>query len=314
MELLQLSYSQLGRFPQLDELSVAVGYFDGVHKGHQEVIQTAVEEAEKQNIKSGVMTFAPHPLSVIKQQKLSDYLITSLEEKLEIFEELDVDYVIVVTFDQDLAKLSPQTFVDEFFINLNVKHVVGGFDFSFGHKGAGKIQDMRHYSKGAFSFSVVDQVSIGNEKISSTLIRQSLSKGEVSYVENLMGRPFSITAKVKEGFKRGREIGFPTANLNVDSEHKIPKVGIYAVTAEINGEHLYGMASVGFNPTFDDSHHEPVIEVNLFDFNQDIYGEDIKVNFHQYIRDEVKFDNVDELVEKIKEDEKKVKKFFNISR
>ncbi|GAA0461617.1 bifunctional riboflavin kinase/FAD synthetase [Alkalibacillus silvisoli] len=296
----------------LDDVSIAVGYFDGVHKGHQAVIQEAVNQANHRGLKSGVMTFNPHPLTVIKNQPLTDYLITSLEEKLALFKQMNLDYVIIVTFDYDLAQLSPQNFVNQFFIGLNVKHVVGGFDFSFGHKGAGKIQNMDSYANGAFTHSVVGQVSLKDEKISSTLIREQLSLGHLQYTEKLLGRPFSIHAKVKEGYKRGREIGFPTANLEVSTDHKVPKLGVYAVYVKINGKNYEGMASVGYNPTFDDQHEKPIVEVNIFDFDDDIYGELIEVAFLKYIRNEEKFDGVDQLIDRIKKDEVEVKNFLSL--
>ncbi|MDQ0350669.1 riboflavin kinase/FMN adenylyltransferase [Alkalibacillus filiformis] len=311
MEVIELSLSESSHFPKLDDVSIAVGYFDGIHKGHQAVIQTAIEQANELNIKSGVMTFSPHPLTVIKGEPLSDYLITSLDEKLDLFKSMDLDYVIIVTFDRDLAKLSPQSFVDQFFSDLNVKHVVGGFDFSFGHKGAGKIQEMESYSKGRFTHSVVDQVSLKNEKVSSTLIREQLSLGNLKYTEQLLGRPFTIKSKVKEGYKRGREIGFPTANLDVDPEHKVPRVGVYVVQIEYADKVYGGMASVGYNPTFENEHDKPIIEVNIFDFDQNLYGEEIIVSFMNYIRDEEKFDNVDTLVDRIKQDEIEAKKILS---
>ncbi|MGP4072202.1 bifunctional riboflavin kinase/FAD synthetase [Piscibacillus sp. B03] len=311
MQIVNLNYPNHYQI-DIEPTSVAVGYFDGVHKGHQEVIQRAIDEANEQNIKSAVMTFHPHPLEVIKKEPLKDFLITSLDEKIKIFKELNVDYMFVVTFNADLAKLSPEDFVQKFFIDLNVKHVVGGFDFSFGHKGAGKIQNMDHYSKGQLDFSVVDKVTYEGDKVSSTRIRDLLTNGEMSKVTKLLGRPFMVSAEVVHGEKRGREIGYPTANLEIDPSHKLPKLGVYAVKVRYNQRYYYGMANIGFNPTFTDDLKHPLVEVHIFDFDQTIYNEYVEVEFHNYIRPEEKFSGVEELISYMKKDEHDTKNFFQI--
>lgn len=313
MQIVHLNYPSQYQM-DLDPTSVAVGYFDGVHKGHQEVIQEAINEAEQRKIKSAVMTFNPHPITVIKKAPLKDFLITSLDEKVNILKDMNVDYLFVVTFNHDLAKLSPEEFVNKFFIEMNVKHVVGGFDFSFGHKGAGKIQYMDDYSNGQLTYSVVDKVTYEGEKVSSTRVRDLLTEGNMSLVSKLLGRPFTLTAKVVHGEKRGREIGFPTANLDVDSSHKLPKIGVYAVKVYVNQQPYYGMANIGYNPTFTDDVERPLVEVHIFDFNQSIYNETIEVEFHHYIRPEEKFNNVEELIEYMKQDEAQTKNFFKIQR
>ncbi|MET3682183.1 riboflavin kinase/FMN adenylyltransferase [Alkalibacillus flavidus] len=310
MEVIELSLQQHHPFPALDDVSVAVGYFDGVHIGHRRVIETAKEEATRRGIKSGVMTFSPHPLTIIKNQPLTNYLITSKHEKMKAFQELNLDYVIVVQFDHLLAQQSPEAFVNQFLIGLNIQHVVGGFDFSFGHKGAGKIQQMDDYAQGRLTYSVVDEVSAESEKISSTSIREQIRQGQMQTVTNLLGRPFSIEAPVVKGYQRGREIGYPTANLDVDREHIIPHVGVYAIQVAVDDRIYDGMASVGFNPTFDDHPSEPVVEAHLFDFNESLYDQCITVYFLQYIRDEESFSDVDELVKRIEQDELEAKNFL----
>ncbi|GEL75831.1 bifunctional riboflavin kinase/FAD synthetase [Tenuibacillus multivorans] len=311
MQIFELTYPN-HLVKDIEETSMAVGYFDGVHKGHQQVIQTAIDVANDRGFKSAVMTFHPHPLSVLKQTQLEDFLITSLEEKKKYLESMNVDYMFIVTFNKELAQLSPEDFVQKFFIEQNVQHVVGGYDFSFGHKGAGKIQNMKQYAGEQLTYSVVDKVTYKQEKVSSTRIRETLDQGDMTLVENLLGHPYLISAEVVKGEQRGRTIGYPTANLAVPLEHKLPKVGVYAVQALVNNKYYYGMANVGYNPTFTDDVPRPLVEVNLFDFNEDIYGIMIDVEFRYYVRDEEKFDNAEQLISRMKEDEVETKNFFQI--
>ncbi len=311
MEIIQLTYPTNYKRTQLEPTSLAVGFFDGVHLGHQQVIQTAIEQANKKGLAKAVMTFEPHPLEVLKDEPLHNHLLTSLEEKQSIIRQMGVDYLFVVTFDRSLSKLSPQEFVDLFFIDLNVQHVTAGFDYSFGHKGTGKIKDMDYYAKGRLDYSVVDKVSVDGEKVSSTSIRQFLHEGDQEQANQLLGRPFSLTGEVVRGFQRGREIGYPTANLAVDDSHVIPKVGIYAVTAHISGQTYKGMASIGYNPTFENEHTKPSIEVHVFDLNENLYGKTIQVDFLAYLRDEVAYQGVDQLIEQLKLDEVDAKKVLD---
>ncbi|RPF55949.1 bifunctional riboflavin kinase/FAD synthetase [Aquisalibacillus elongatus] len=311
MQVIHLNYPNQDYY-NVDPVSMAVGYFDGLHLGHQEVIHEAIRVADERNLKSAVMTFHPHPLSVLKQEPLKDFLITSLDDKIKLFSDLNIDYLFIVTFNKDLAKLSPEDFVQKFFIDINVKHVVGGFDFSFGHKGSGKIQKMNEYANGQLTYSVVDKVSYEGDKVSSTRIRDLLNEGQLEAVTKLLGRPFTLTAEVIHGEKRGREIGYPTANLHISTEQKLPKVGVYAVYAYVNGQSYYGMANIGYNPTFTDGIERPIVEVHLFDFDEDIYHQSIRVEFHYYIRDEEKFNDIDDLIARMKEDEIETKNFFQI--
>lgn len=307
MEVIRLNYPEDYKRNHLKPSSLAVGFFDGVHWGHQQVIQAAIDYAKENNLESAVMTFDPHPLAVLKNEPLSNFLLTSLEEKKAIFEKMGIRYLFVVSFTKELAKLTPQEFVDKFFIDLSIHHVAAGFDYSFGHKGAGKIHDMDQYARGKLSYTVIDKVTFENEKVSSTRIRELLDQGQPNQANELLGRSYTLTGHVVKGYQRGREIGYPTANLEIDESRAIPKVGIYAVTAIVQGQNYDGMASIGYNPTFEEKHEQPIIEVHLFNFESDIYGESMQVSFCSYIRDELAFDGVDELTQELKEDERKAK-------
>ncbi|MFC0524185.1 bifunctional riboflavin kinase/FAD synthetase [Pontibacillus salicampi] len=293
------------------ESVVAIGYFDGVHKGHQQVIQTAVKEAQKQNRESAVMTFHPHPSVVLKKQEQHIEHITPLDKKLEVIESLGVDRVFLITFDDTLANLLPQQFVDYFFIGLNVKHVVAGFDFSYGKMGKGNMETLREHGQGVLSQTVVSKVTDESEKVSSSYIREQLQEGNVGFVASLLGRFYTVKGTVVIGDQRGRTIGYPTANIQRKAPYYLPKVGVYAVKVYSNGEAYYGMANVGYRPTFYDASEKPSIEVYLFDYNGDLYGEELEVEWHQFIREETKFNGVEQLVAQLRQDEQEIRDFFS---
>lgn len=291
--------------------AAAIGFFDGVHTGHQAVIQEAKDIAEQMNKDSAVITFDPHPSAVLQNKKDVQY-ITPLQDKINRIKDLEVDNLYIIHFNKELSTLSPQAFIDHFIISLHITHLVAGFDFTFGHKGKGNMQNIKNYTRGDVQVSTVERLDYKSEKISSTRIRKALSNGDVIESERLLGRPYSMLGEVIHGDKRGRTIGYPTANLNVRDEYVKPKIGVYAVEIECEENHWYGMASLGYNPTFTDDRQDIKIEVHIFDFNQDIYGKVINVKWKKYIRDELKFSNTEELIEELKEDERKVRQFFSI--
>lgn len=312
MKTFRLSRDSITEELNLDPSVTAVGFFDGIHKGHQEVIQTAKEKAEELKLKCAVMTFDPHPSVVLKKGKQQAYYITPLSQKEELLEKIGVDYLFVVTFDTSLANLSPQQFVDDFFVGLNVSHVVAGFDFSYGHKGEGNMSDLPAYAKGRFDQTVISKVEKDEEKVSSTRIRSLLDDGEVAEVNELLGRCYSVRGTVVKGDQRGRTIGYPTANIEVNENYYLPKVGVYAVSVQLDGEHYYGMANLGYKPTFIEQADTPSLEVHLFDVKQDLYGRCMTVSFHQMIRDERKFNGVEEVKQQLEKDEAHIREFFRI--
>ncbi|MCA0969093.1 bifunctional riboflavin kinase/FAD synthetase [Halobacillus litoralis] len=296
---------------EVEPSAVAVGFFDGVHKGHQAVIQKAKEQADYMGIRCAVMTFDPHPSVVLKKEKVNAKYITPLKEKEEILSSMGVDYLYVVTFDKELAQLSPQAFVDDFFAGLHVRHVVAGFDFSFGHKGKGTMDMLPELSRGRFSQTVIPKVEKEEDKISSTRIRGLLDEGGVQEVESLLGRPFTMKGTVVEGEKRGRTIGYPTANVNVGSDYYFPSTGVYAVSVRVEGSTYYGMANLGVKPTFE-GERQPSLEVHIFDLNQDLYGMTISVQFKDKVRDEKKFSGIEALKGQLSDDEAQIRHFFSL--
>lgn len=310
MRTIELSYPHTLELQNLPETVAAVGFFDGVHKGHQKVIQTAVDKAKENNMESAVITFHPHPSVVLKKDATHVRYITPLKEKQEILQQMDVDRLYIITFNKELASLEPQKFIDHFIIGLKIKHLVAGFDFSYGHKGKGNMEIIANHTRSRFDYTTISKVEMDEQKISSTRIRELLQNGKVETANSLLGHPLTIQGIVIDGEKRGRSIGYPTANIQIDPEALLPKTGVYAVKVEYKNELYEGMASLGYNPTFDGKLEEPSAEVNIFDYNNDLYGEELIMEWHKFIRDEEKFDQVDELIEQIEDDERVIRRYF----
>ncbi|ALX47475.1 bifunctional riboflavin kinase/FMN adenylyltransferase [Lentibacillus amyloliquefaciens] len=310
MRTIRLTYPHTLLMDELPETVAAIGFFDGVHKGHQQLINTAVNKARDDQMESAVITFHPHPSVVLKKGVQYVQYITPLREKQKVLQQLGVDRLYIITFDKDLSSLEPQTFVEHFIINLNIKHLVAGFDFSYGHKGLGNVQTLGDHAKGMFDYTVVEKVRSDDQKISSTRIRELMKSGNIKEANNLLGRPLIVRGVVEEGEKRGRAIGYPTANIKVSQDALLPRIGVYAVKVLFKNEVYEGMASLGYNPTFTSDRETPIVEVNIFDYNNDLYGEELVVEWHKYIRDEVKFESAEKLVEQIDQDEKDIRNYF----
>jgi riboflavin kinase / FMN adenylyltransferase len=291
---------------------LALGYFDGVHKGHQRVIRTAVETAREQNVHSAVMTFDPHPSVVLGHKYKHISHITPLEDKKDIIRDLGVDYLFVVRFTSEFAGLLPQEFVDQYIIDLNVVHVVAGFDYSYGRMGKGTMETLPFHSRERFTFTTVPKLTEEEDKVSSTLIRESLKEGDVTRVARLLGRPYRMKGTVIHGDKRGRKIGFPTANIEMAHTYLTPKNGVYAVRMRIHEQWYNGVCNVGFKPTFKNpDEYSLSIEVHLFDFDSSIYGEEVYIEWFKRIRDEQKFSGIEELISQIHKDKETAVGFFS---
>lgn len=311
MRTIELTYPHILRLDELPKTVGAIGFFDGIHKGHQEVIQTAVSEGKRENMETAVITFHPHPSVVLKDNNQQVKYITPIREKQVILQQLNVDRLYIIKFNQKLSRLSPQDFVNHFIKGLNIKHLIAGFDFTFGYKGQGNMQDISKYSEDDFSSTIINEVSQYDEKISSTKIRTCLKMGKIEEANQLLGRPFSLKGIVVDGDKRGRTIGFPTANLMVNQDVLFPKSGVYAVKVFYKNISYEGVANIGVKPTFNNNLKTPSIEVHILDYNHDLYGEELEVEWFKFIREEKKFNNVEELVSQIKQDEQSVRSFFS---
>ncbi|MGG3561774.1 bifunctional riboflavin kinase/FAD synthetase [Neobacillus rhizosphaerae] len=295
-------------------LAMALGYFDGVHRGHQQVILEAKKQAEEQGFQSAVMTFDPHPSVVLGKSKKHVQYITPLSDKVKIIEELGIDYLFIVHFTPEFANLLPQEFIDQYVIGLNVKHVVAGFDYSYGRMGKGTMETLPFHSRDQFSSSVVPKLAQGEEKVSSTRIRYLLNEAKVNELPGLLGRYYRTSGTVIHGDKRGRTIGFPTANIDLNEEYMIPPLGVYAVKMKVKDLWYNGVCNVGYKPTFNKEALKLTVEVHLFGFEQEIYGEEVVVEWHLYLRKEQKFSGIEELVSQIEKDKQKAIDYFEMNR
>jgi len=313
MKVIHLKYPyQLDKVDPSTSYSLAVGFFDGVHRGHQAVIRAAMEKAKELNVQSAVMTFDPHPSIVLGNSNEKIFYITPLPQKLEILAEMGVDTTFVVQFTSDFAKLSPEEFVQHFIRDLNVKHVTAGFDFSFGAFGKGNMDLMKDISHGDFGVTVVEKQVENGEKISSTRIRNCLREGDMETVHYLLGRPYQIQGIVVQGDKRGRTIGFPTANIQSKEGCFIPKKGVYAVKMLVQNQLYDGVCNVGYKPTFKNPEEKHLtIEVHILDFQKNIYGEEVKVYWYKRLRDEQKFDGIEALKAQITRDKEQAIEYFS---
>jgi riboflavin kinase / FMN adenylyltransferase len=312
VELIKLNHPHEYRREDFPAMAMALGYFDGVHLGHQQVINEAKKEAEAKGLKSAVMTFDPHPSVVLGKTVRHMEYITPLEDKIRIIESMDVDYLFVVHFSTEFSSLLPQEFVDQYIIGLNVHHVVAGFDYSYGKMGKGTMETIQFHSRGKFDFTVVSKLSTQEEeKISSTLIRTFLRDGKVDEMPGLLGRLHMTKGTVINGERRGRTIGFPTANVRIDDLYILPPVGVYAVKIQVEGVWHEGVCNVGYKPTFhNEQKDKPTVEVHIFNFNKDIYGEPAMIEWHLRLRSERKFEGIQQLVAQIEKDKQEAVLYF----
>jgi riboflavin kinase/FMN adenylyltransferase len=294
---------------QPDPCAIALGYFDGVHIGHRRVIQKAIDTAKMNGWKSAIMTFDPHPREVLGQTGYSQYL-TPLADKLEQLEKMGVDLTYVMRFDIAFAAVYPEDFIAECLLPLNCRHVVVGFDYTFGYRGMGTAQTLLASSEGRYGIDIVGPVNRLGEKVSSTIIREYLHHGNVEQTRLLLGRPYKIRGVVVHGDKRGRTIGFPTANVRLSRPYLIGKNGVYGVRFNVDGQSYRGVMNVGIKPTFELEKKEKSLEVHIFDFQGDLYGKEVEVEFLFFIRDEQKFSGVDALIAQIREDVEYAKRKF----
>ena len=287
-----------------DPTVMALGNFDGVHLGHQKLLKHALEMAQSLKVKFSVLLFDPHPLKVLcPERKLN--LLTSKKERLMLFEKMHVDRVFLVPFTPELAKTGPREFVEQLLKKVGVIHIVVGFNYSFGAQGRGTPQDLELFGREyGFGVSIIQAQKIGDKIISSTAIRKFLLEGNVQAAREMLGRAPQITGRVVHGDARGRTIGFPTANLQIDEDLLVPKNGVYAVTSKIGNKIYAGMMNIGIRPTFT-SGAERTVEVFFLDFSGDLYGLDLTVDIQARIRSERKFASSTEFINQLNEDRKK---------
>ncbi|MEX1326571.1 MAG: bifunctional riboflavin kinase/FAD synthetase [Desulfobacterales bacterium] len=283
---------------------ITIGNFDGVHIGHQALFHEVIETAENMGGVSIAMTFEPHPIRVLKQNGHPP-LITLYEQKVELIGRTHIDVLICIPFTREFAALSAEEFVGDLLVGkIGMKAIVVGEDYNFGKNREGNIDVLKAYgARYAFEVIVADWIRMSKaftDRISSTKIRELVTEGMMEQAEKMLGRYYQIRGRVVTGRDRGGKLlGIPTANVNLHDE-LCPKAGIYAVTGECRGKPFKGVANIGYSPTFEN--HEFTVEVHIFDFDDNIYGEKIRVNFIKRIRDEIKFSSIPELIDQIKKD------------
>lgn len=287
-----------------DQTVLTVGTFDGVHEGHKILIQTVVKKARERNARSIVVSFDPHPREIINTGSSGIKMLTTLQERAEIMDEAGVDILLVIPFDRQFSLLTSEEFVrDIIYKKVGVSEFVIGYDHHFGRDREGTIETINKLGKElGFDAYVVSKKEIGDTAVSSTLIRRTLmDEGDVKRAAAYLGRPYMLNGIVIHGNKRGRELGYPTANLKPEHENKaIPKNGIYAVKVRVDGKWYGGMMSIGIRPSFKGGVR--TLEVHIFDFNKQIYGKSIQVRFLDRIRDEMKFEKVEDLIAEMVKD------------
>jgi riboflavin kinase/FMN adenylyltransferase len=296
-------HHQTSAFNPTSASAVTIGTFDGVHKGHAEIIHQLKLSAEQRNLQTVVLTFHPHPRKVVRTGDQNLGLLTTIDERTEQLQSLGVDHLIVQSFNEEFSRLSPFEFVRDILVrDLNVDTLIIGHDHRFGRNREGNFQSLIEFSE-TFGFKVQEipaQLTDG-VRVSSSKIRQALSGGQMHEVENFLGRRYRFSGHVIEGDGRGKSIGFPTMNLKCHEDKMLPGVGVYAVIAKLNGQKQRGVMNIGVRPTFklDDSIH---VEVHLPEFVGNAYGGLVVVEVQFKIREENKFASVGELIQAIRND------------
>ena len=309
-----MKYFELDTQSQFEEknLCLAIGNFDGFHKGHISILDSLKKIANQNNLPTAIMSFSPHPREYF-ENKNENFNIYTKSEKINFLKKYNINIYIEFTFDKNLSELSADQFVKEILINkLNIKNVIVGKDFKFGKNRSGNFQILENYSKeNNFDVHLVESVMLsdGSSKFSSSIIRENIKSGEMEKVNFALGRPWHIQGIVIEGDKKAREINFPTANI-IPGKHILPRKGVYCVEVCIDNEKYLGVSNFGKRPTVDGS--KVLLETHIFNFNKEIYGNELTVRFLTFIRPEQKFANFDELAKQIKKDIETAKRFHKI--
>lgn len=295
---------------------LTVGTFDGVHAGHKVLINTVIEKAKKRSARSVIVTFDPHPREIINPGSAGIKLLSTLEERSELLSDLGVDEMVVIPFDRDFSLLTSEEFVrDVVWEKIGVSEFVIGYDHQFGRNREGTIDTVQKLgSQLGFSSYVVSKQEVGDRTVSSTAIRRAIQEeGDMQLAARFLERNYILHGTVVHGDKRGKGIGFPTANIHPEHQNKIiPKRGVYAVWVRVNSTYHPGMMNIGVRPTFEGS--SETLEVNIHNFDRDIYGKEVQIQFVQRVRDERPFSGIDELKTQLQKDKERVASILNNKR
>lgn len=294
--------------PGEKKISLIIGNFDGVHVGHQSILNFISDAAKKDDELFVVMTFIPHPRKILYPEE-AHFLINTYEDRRSFLEKAGVDYIIEIDFTRDFSTQDPDDFIQKYILpQPNVSHFYVGYDFSFGSNKSGDSDLLNQY---ADSFKVINLREFKSQqaKVSSSVLRENISNGKMADVSKLLGRDFFLTGRIVKGQGRGRTIGFPTANMLYSNDIIIPATGVYITKTCIKDLTYYSLTNIGKNPTFETS-NELNVETHILDFDLDIYGESISVLFLKKIRDEIKFESANQLIEQIDKDKQVAIEYF----
>ena len=291
---------ELSRISPEKNTAITIGVFDGVHQGHKHLLSLLKEQAEKQDLLTGVVTFRQHPEDVLFPKEKLPFL-TDMKTRTELLKNEGVDFVVPLTFNTELARLKPQNFLALLQKHLKMKHLIVGTDFALGKGRVGDAASLEKLSREmGFDFTAVPPLEMDGEIVSSTAIREAMAAGNMPRVRKLAGHYFSLHGKVVPGTGQGEGLGFPTANLNVNKGQALPPDGVYASWAHINGNSYESMTNVGLCPTFE--HEKRTIETYILEYSGDLYGSDLSVDLVGKLRDEEKFTSIAELKTQIDKD------------
>lgn len=281
--------------------AVALGMFDGVHLGHRAVIQPAIDYAKEHKLQTAVITLENHPRELTRG--VAPKLITNLDTRLALFEELGIDYALVLKFDQELMSTSAEDYLQKYLLDiLNATFVSTGYDHHFGKNRAGSPELLQSWAQtNSIELKIINAVEQASATISSSRIRELINLGKINEANTMLGYQFMIISQVLEGDKRGRQLGFPTANLKLPEPMVVPLKGVYCGSAEYQGSNYKAVMNIGTRPSFSNS-NEVIIEAHILDFDQNIYGKKLKLRLSQRLRDEKKFNSPNELIKQIKKD------------
>lgn len=296
-----------------EKACVTIGNFDGVHLGHQQLFAEVVKRASANRGCSVVVTFDPHPLRVLRPDGI--LLISTIAQKIEQIDKAGIDHLVIIPFDRSFASTTAEQFVQDILLaTIGMAELVVGYDYAFGKGRSGDTEFLKAQGKQKnFPVTVVEAFYENDLLVSSTQIRRLVAEGRMRDARALLGRPYQIRGVVQVGKKRGgSEIGYPTANLQVNEEDLVPRIGVYAVQVICEGVCYGGVLNIGYNPTFGDQ--KLVAETHIFDFNKDIYGKPIKLNLLKFLRDEKKFTGVPDLAEQIGRDADEAKKVLSANK
>lgn len=287
---------------------LSLGMFDGVHLGHVSIINQLKEIAQKYDLETAILTFWPHPRKVFNPND-ELHLLNTLEEKIALLEKAGIEVVFLQEFDENFRNLTGEEFIEQILVEkLNVKHVIIGYDHVFGKNKSGNFDLLQQLSeKLGYDVAQLKAVKEGDFNISSTKIRNCLGNGNIIGANKMLGYHYSVSGKVVDGKKLGRTIGYPTANLEINELKLLPKKGAYIVEVSVKNKFYKGMLSIGTNPTVNGE--KLTVEVYILDFNEDIYGEEITVKFRDFLHEEIKFESLEKLIERLDEDKRLTEEF-----